>query len=591
MDIYRENTISNFVNHLASSIYLQGEYKLGVRSVGYHKSWGNIRSQNGVLIAIHLKPRNLNHSPGLETFVFPEGYYKSIHQIFESLFFLSPRVKGISLSDLISYTYDEGARRIRVTMKQKYSDTYQSLQILVLNQESEAQDNIGASTLSDMLGMVKATPHTTLRSYTTYDNPFASKPLDKQVVGVMEVGYKKFFRNKTMTNFANEYDTFLFYAPNLIASTQMKDTTAPLLAVLPVGNKGRDNEYLHYEIENVTWHRCILQLITDIGIRVEDVNQHLIAFNHYVGPVVLGLRFEPMNSINLELASFSNRLVSYEQHYVYLISDSSRDRYPRNKPESFTNHLISPLMLSNSWEVGICQVTYSRPFHPDQSTTQVMIKAFFKNGASRQIFIDITEEFYFSKESLANCWNSTMIDLNEHVQQIPLEEICSMKYLNGPSRFALCMNNQDKYNLLIMQVHFTPHNASNVGFGLFAGAIVNPERHEEHTLNLSIRNNSVLLRAPPDMQNSTFNLWITAPDLVGTTRVGSVLMPLIDVLPLQGDFNSKVQYSYKYPNYKPLSKSTDLSDITIEIKNSLGALAYLDNDSQVWILLHFRRKF
>ena len=142
-----------------------------------------------------------------------------------------------------------------------------------------------------------------------------------------------------------------------------------------------------------------------------------------------------------------------------------------------------------------------------------------------------------------------------------------------------------------MQVHFTPHNASNVGFGLFAGAIVNPERHEEHTLNLSIRNNSVLLRAPPDMQNSTFNLWITAPDLVGTTRVGSVLMPLIDVLPLQGDFNSKVQYSYKYPNYKPLSKSTDLSDITIEIKNSLGALAYLDNDSQVWILLHFRRKF
>ena len=120
---------------------------------------------------------------------------------------------------------------------------------------------------------------------------------------------------------------------------QMKDTTKPLLACIPSAKNVKNKEYAYYEVPSPLFHRCTSQLIKDIHVSIKDHKNDLIPFSDYVGPVVLGITFRKVNSLNFEISPFVTNQTSFDQHFVYMSSKASKDIFPTNNSTHFSDRL------------------------------------------------------------------------------------------------------------------------------------------------------------------------------------------------------------------------------------------------------------
>ncbi len=581
MDLYADNKISTFVNALESPLFLEGEYSCGLRSIGYHKAWGNLRKKGGIKIAVKFvladAPQHCEKlgDPMFRTIVFnlPEGYYKNIEDVFQALISLAPPVNGIRLSDFLLLSVSDKKKKYSITIDEAYRDRVVKVRIMILDASYPPKDK-SICGLINMLGLDLLGRKSTLPVSPTL-----------QIVADISITHQQKFISPRIINFSNDYDTFFIYMPELIQDVQVGNSTAPLLQTISVGNKGIFGEYLHFEMENVNYHRCTKHTVNNISINLKDSSGELIAFKDYTGPLVLCLHFVKFNALNLELSSLVSNFQSFDQNYLYLFSSSSLEVFQTNKPWDFQTTIPSPFKVEGDWEVAVCEVKYKRPAVEIKERSQLNIAV--RNTPEGDVynyslFFDVGT--FLTPQDIIDKWNKLTIRIEGY--KGPLSGVCEMKYLLGCGRLMLSLHQSPDYPIDKIFIDFAP--LRNLDFAFFMGFMV--RESDPVSLTLDKEEPTHLFIAPPDLQQHTYNLWVNSPGLVNETRVGARSMELLDVLPVQGEFNSVVHYVYSNRHYRLLHQSiVDIKTLRVCLKNSFGEDAPLDDKTDVMVLLHFRK--
>lgn len=586
MDVYPDNKISHFINKLQSPLYFRGaEYAVGLRSIGYHKSWLNLGGRDEIRVFVQLDLRASAEGSNIHSFItdfkFPQGYYKSQLHLFRTLLYFCPPIAGIPLKDILTIRFREKTNKLVFSLSKRRKSPHVRLSISAVDTTHPA--NPSTQRFAEMLSMDMAR-----EKVVAMVNPRGTPYYYIASHTIMKEGGRSI---KQSPEFFPEYGSFFILAPSLVDSSQMGDTSVPLLAHVPVRNRGSYGDYIHYEIDHILYHKCSEQLIPTIEIQVQDVDGKLVEFRDYVGPFVVCLDFQRLDTPQLTLSSFVERMEFYEQRYVYCNSTANLNTHPNNLAYNFRNTLISPIVANGDWEVAVTDVSYTRPSPSVDKECNGVIYLFEKGvDGVRTVYFRIPPRRYRTIDDIVNEWNNHKVSVEGENRL--LKEFCEMQFLSGPGRLAVKPVQQDGYSLQTLQVNANLGNITPE-FALFTGLIANVEDSAIfHFTMTDSKDNVFLFPAPPDMQQHTFNIWLTSVGLVEETQVGSQNLELLDVLPVQGDFNTKVHYTYARPHYRRvLPNINSVREVSISLRNSLGDFIDIpDPTSPVMVGLHFRKR-
>lgn len=112
MNIYPNNTVSEFTVNLPQPLDLSGEWEVGLKEIQYPHTWNNVRSQD-----------QNNHfyiydSSGLPTvYILEPGYYSSVKELLQGI---KNTIRNKSARDSISLTYNTISRRVTIEIKNGY---------------------------------------------------------------------------------------------------------------------------------------------------------------------------------------------------------------------------------------------------------------------------------------------------------------------------------------------------------------------------------------------------------------------------------------------------------------------------------------
>ena len=597
MTTFENNKISEFENQLESPASFPIETVVGLRSIGYHKTWGNIRERNGVSLAVHFQFKkeaeeeeeeqeegsdnkdgdNLKESTGY--FNLPQGNYTSVEDIFQSIFLLAPPVDYLKLEDCVNIYFNDKTRKYSVALKKKYKKKIHRIEIMVLD-TSRSSASSSVRILISMLGLEFTNDKQLV-------NPTRTGDSELTVVAKIEITPEKKFSSPSRSDFSNDYSTFCISTPGLVNSVMVGTSSLPILHMVPVAGRGKYGDYIHYELPNVNYHRCARTRIETIRVRVTDLDGELINFLDFSGPLVLSLQFRNFNALNLELPALMTSFRAYEQCLTYVFSNKSINDYDHNRPWSFETDLVYPLSIKGDWEVALCEVRYKRPAPILNVIGRVVITVSGLTGGEPpySFFGVLPSGEYLSPEYLVNEWNENPVKINKWKGK--LGDICRLGFLKPCGKFFISLGDScSDLGISKVNIDFAP--ARERTFAFFTGFCVSEDERTDVTV--SNKEKIYLFQAQPDFQQHTFNLWITAPNIVRYTRVGGRGMDLLDVLPVQGDFGSVQHYVYSHRHYKPLSTSdTVIRSLRLCMKNSAGEDAPLDPRTEVMMLLHFRK--
>ena len=115
----------------------------------------------------------------------------------------------------------------------------------------------------------------------------------------------------------------------------------------------------------------------------------------------------------------------------------------------------------------------------------------------------------------------------------------------------------------------------------------NDDRHTEF-IKLNVFNPPHLIAAAPDFQDQTYNLWVTAPGLVGMTHIAESSQPLLNIVPVKGRTNDYLHHIYKERHYVQVTAG-DCNDVHIRIVDGVHEVVELKSTKPTIAVLHFKR--
>ena len=104
MDIYPDNTLSNFTVDLPQPLDLSGDWVVALSEIQYPHTWNNVRTLRNTFYT------RRDDGIMVDRFSIPPGYYKTVKQL------LSAMTKKLASKDLV-LSYDEITRHVKVQVK------------------------------------------------------------------------------------------------------------------------------------------------------------------------------------------------------------------------------------------------------------------------------------------------------------------------------------------------------------------------------------------------------------------------------------------------------------------------------------------
>lgn len=240
-----------------------------------------------------------------------------------------------------------------------------------------------------------------------------------------------------------------------------------------------------------------------------------------------------------------------EDFYIYLPSNTTF--LQENKSNSYVTKLSKEISLDNSWECALKEIHYPRTW-----ATLLQHECFFV--IEKMEWGTAFEErrlqagFYSSPEHLINTLSAAV--QNDDVV---------FTYSEAARQLISSIPTGTK-------IHFTEPLSSMLGIG--HGATVCTSRTQHGTY-------------PIDLSRGIDTLYVYT-DIIRTKLVGDSAVPLLRVVPVQGDYGTMVFKEYSSPVYSELSKNT-FTTVQMYITDSAGRdipFGY----GKVTCLLHFRKR-
>lgn len=246
------------------------------------------------------------------------------------------------------------------------------------------------------------------------------------------------------------------------------------------------------------------------------------------------------------------------QFYITLPSNSSVNVYPENTVSNYITKLPQEVNLNGEWEVGLAEMQYPRTWI---NVREGQHWIYFRGGAHEMVNADKIPIGYYD----------TVQDLIDEIHQA-LERLSTQAALN--IRLS--------YEKIANRVKFTIKNGASILVMDDVATMLGLELPIPAPINSS-------LTAPyaPNLRLGMHSLFVYC-DLVHAQMVGDAQVPLLRIVPVQGQHGEYVTRTYQSPQYLPVSRKT-FESIEIDIKDDTGRNVPFESGKSV-VTLHFRLK-
>jgi len=239
------------------------------------------------------------------------------------------------------------------------------------------------------------------------------------------------------------------------------------------------------------------------------------------------------------------------QFYLWLPSNSSMDVFPSNTLTEFRVHLPQSIQLKGDWEVALTEIQYP---HSWQTVRK-----------------DPHNHIYLGKQK----FDEVVIIPNGHYSTLR-SVIDSMNNQVNKSRYKDKAN--FTYNDLTRKVTVDLEKGNQVFFGDLSTMMGFGEKE--------IIKKTTTAKREADLELGFHNLYIYC-DLVQPQLVGDSQVPLIRVIPVEGNDGDRITARFTSPQYLPVSRK-QFETVEINIKRDTGEKVPFQF-GRVLVTLHFRR--
>ena len=252
--------------------------------------------------------------------------------------------------------------------------------------------------------------------------------------------------------------------------------------------------------------------------------------------------------------------------HLTLPSNSSMDAYPDNTLSSYTVKLPEEIDLTGDWEVGLKEIHFPQSWYNVTQldgefiidTTHLTDRRIAQQeGNSRRISCLLYPGYYNTCEQLAAAFNYTA----SVSMPLELSDMVTMSYNKINGKFTIKLQHG---------IRLTLGKPLARMFGL--------------RRNLMI---SQMSRRVADIRRGIYSLYVYC-SICREVIVGDSKVPILRIVPIQGDHGEYVCNSYNYPTYTPLQRKT-FNEITIDIRDDTGSKIPFQS-GKLMVILHFRKK-
>ena len=243
------------------------------------------------------------------------------------------------------------------------------------------------------------------------------------------------------------------------------------------------------------------------------------------------------------------------QFYLHLPSNSSLDKFPKNTLTEYRVCFPWTISLTGDWEVALTNIHYPHSWNNVQGN--------FEN------------RFYLRNPKLDGMWEALIVPLG-HYSSIT-DVIAKMnEVVDEDYRFKDDV--QFSFDTLNRKVTIYLQNDTEVYFS-DVGQMLG------FSSNTHISITSIAEREA-DLEQGFHNLYVYC-DTIQAQFVGDALVPLLQIVPIEGADGQHVSKSFERPHYLPVSRR-EFETIKVNIKRDTGESVPFEL-GKVLLTLHFRQ--
>ena len=231
------------------------------------------------------------------------------------------------------------------------------------------------------------------------------------------------------------------------------------------------------------------------------------------------------------------------QFYLHLPSNSNLDKFPHNTLTEYRVSLLQTLNLTGEWEVALSEIHYPHSWNNIQQF-----------------------RFYVRNEKLHRVWDSLEMLPGQKMKELVDNE----NRYSDDVRFS--------YDNLIRKV--TVHLKNNAEVSLNDMAYMLGFTPEQIISKTTTGDRQV------DLEYGFHDLFVYC-DLIQSQYVGDALVPLLRIVPVEGEVGQRVSKSFVRPQYVPVSRK-QFETIEVNIKRDTGESVPFEF-GRVLLTLHFRQ--
>jgi len=263
-------------------------------------------------------------------------------------------------------------------------------------------------------------------------------------------------------------------------------------------------------------------------------------------------------------------------HFYLTLPSNSSSKYYDNTLTKFTTKLLSSVSLSGNWEVGLAEITFPRTWYTvDKRGAHFSIEKIKPPRGSNNILTAVeTEEltdykiswgYYESIQGLVKEMNAAM----ERLITVPTVGKKEEKFKFNPVNRKVVIQMKEYESLTL-----SPTLSSILGVTGTGVDNLNPT-------SMLYKGDKVC-----DINRGRTALYVYC-DILEYTFVGDTKVPLLRIVPAEGQNGETIHRVFEEPRYIPLQKK-NFDSIEIDIRDDLGNQIPFESGKLV-ATLHFRQ--
>ena len=243
------------------------------------------------------------------------------------------------------------------------------------------------------------------------------------------------------------------------------------------------------------------------------------------------------------------------QFYLHLPSNSSLDKFPNNTLTEYRVGLSQTVNLIGDWELALTEIHYPHSWNN--------VRGNFQN------------RFYLRNQESFGIWEALIIPPGHYSS---IEDILSKMNELIDNEKSFSDDVKFSYDTLTRKVTVHLQNDTELYFGDIGYVLgFSPEE---------VISKSSTAEREVDLEHGFHDLYVYC-DIIQPQYVGDTLVPLLRIVPVEGEDRQRISKSFLRPQYIPVSRK-QFESIEVNIKRDTGDSVPFEF-GRVLLTLHFRQ--